>query len=232
MESKSNSLYQNLLSLFSIEFTRRVIAAVIFVSVFFYSIFDGGFLLFILFIIFFIIILSELIKIYFLSSNKINVIFYSIIASFSLILFPYYFFTLEDKYFISLYIIVSIWAFDTFSYLFGNIFKGKKIFPRISKGKTYSGLFSGFTLVLVLSAILSYFLYEKVQLYLIIFSILICSLSFIGDTYVSVLKRQSNIKDSGTLFIGHGGFLDRMDSFIMVMFFFILFDLQKFLIYV
>ncbi|SVC69544.1 uncharacterized protein METZ01_LOCUS322398, partial [marine metagenome] len=40
-------------------------------------------------------------------------------------------------------IILIIWIFDTFSYLGGSIIKGKKIFPKISKGKTYSGLCSG-----------------------------------------------------------------------------------------
>jgi len=52
----------------------------------------------------------------------------------------------------------------------------------------------------------------------IIFTILIVILSFIGDTSVSLLKRYASIKDSGIIMPGHGGLLDRFDSFIMVFF--------------
>ena len=64
-----------------------------------------------------------------------------------------------------------------------------------------------------------------------ILSTIIFSLSFIGDFLVSILKRQSNLKDTGYLFIGHGGFLDRMDSFILVFFIVILFDLHHLMTY-
>ena len=45
-------------------------------------------------------------------------------------------------------------------------------------------------------------------------------LSFLGDLVVSVLKRSVNIKDSGNIMPGHGGIVDRMDSFVFVFFFF------------
>ena len=156
---------------------------------------------------------------------------YSFIAMFTLAVFPFYYFTLYDNYFTCVYVIFSLWIFDTFSFLGGNIFKGKKIIPKLSKGKTYSGAISGFTAVIIFSIFISNYFYGTFFLNLFILTFIICILSFIGDLLVSLLKRQSNLKDTGTLFIGHGGFLDRMDSFIFVFFFFIILNLQNYIYY-
>ena len=59
--------------------------------------------------------------------------------------------------------------------------------------------------------------------YLLALAIILGTLSFVGDAIVSILKRASKIKDSGKLMPGHGGLLDRFDSFILV-FFFIIFS--------
>ena len=67
---------------------------------------------------------------------------------------------------------------------------------------------------------------------LFILALIICTLSFLGDAIVSFIKRRSDLKDTGSLFIGHGGFLDRMDSFILVFFFFMLFDIHTLILYV
>ena len=116
-------------------------------------------------------------------------------------------------------IIFTIWIFDTFSYLGGSIIKGKKIFPNISKGKTYSGLISGIFGVTVI-----YFFFKEFsnQVNIISYPIIlsIITLSFIGDAIVSFLKRTASLKDTGNLIPGHGGFLDRLDSFIFVFFVF------------
>ena len=71
-----------------------------------------------------------------------------------------------------------------------------------------------------------YYFYNKILFNLFILAFLICILSFLGDAIVSFMKRRSNLKDTGRLFIGHGGFLDRMDSFIFVFFFFIFFNMD------
>tara|TARA_B100001996_G_scaffold262914_1_gene205029 strand:+ start:71 stop:475 length:405 start_codon:yes stop_codon:yes gene_type:complete len=114
-------------------------------------------------------------------------------------------------------IIATIWLFDTFSYLGGKSFKGKKIFPNVSKGKTYSGLSAG-----LISTVIPYYFavnyFHSIQFIPYYFFLIIAILAFMGDTIVSLLKRSANLKDSGNLIPGHGGFLDRLDSFIFVFF--------------
>ncbi len=222
----------NFKSLFNKELLKRILSVVFFVPIFIFSLFQSGIVLFLLFIFFFLMILIELINIFNLSNLKIIIFFYSLIAMFCIIIFPFYYFTLENNLIICLYVLVSLWIFDTFSYLGGSIIKGKKIFPKLSKGKTYSGLLSGFLFVIIFNIIISNYIFYETFINLLVLSAIICSLSFAGDACVSLLKRLSNLKDTGTLFIGHGGFLDRMDSFILVFFFFIIFDIHTIINYV
>ncbi len=113
-----------------------------------------------------------------------------------------------------IFIIVTIISLcDIFAYLIGKKFGKFKIFPKISPNKTMEGYIG--------SAICSLFLFSMIFLYLnlddlnlILYVILIIIASFVGDLYVSFFKRKSNIKDLGTLFPGHGGVLDRIDSWL------------------
>tara|TARA_B100000941_G_scaffold10715_1_gene6635 strand:- start:1939 stop:2382 length:444 start_codon:yes stop_codon:yes gene_type:complete len=116
-------------------------------------------------------------------------------------------------------IIITIWIFDTFCYLGGKTFNGKKLIPKISKGKTFNGLFTGIIATLVITGLYYFEIYN--DLYMIILTVIpIMILSFLGDLVVSVLKRSVNMKDSGNIMPGHGGIVDRMDSFVFVFFFF------------
>ena len=87
--------------------------------------------------------------------------------------------------------------------------------PKISSGKTISGLITG-VFVTVLLIQLSYYYLEIEFKFSIYYTIFIIALSFVGDTIVSMLKRYASIKDSGKIMPGHGGLLDRFDSFIIV----------------
>lgn len=227
----NNNILTNFKSLFNIEFVKRLFSAIIFVSIFIYSLYQGGIFLFLLFIFFLVMILSELVNIFKSSNFKIGVAIYIFLSTYTLLLCSFYYFSLENNFLIFIYIIFSLWVFDTFSYIGGNLFKGKKIFPRLSKGKTYSGSISGFVTVIIFNLFFTYYFYNKVFFNLFILAFLICVLSFIGDAVVSFIKRRSKLKDTGNLFIGHGGFLDRMDSFIFVFLFFITFDIHTLMIY-
>ena len=227
----NNIIVSNLRSLFNIELAKRLFSVIIFVPIFIYSLHQGGFLFFILFIFFYIMILSEMANILSLSNFKIGVGIYILIATYTTVLIPFYYFSLDNNFLIFIYILFSLWIFDTFSYIGGNLFRGKKIFPKLSKGKTYSGAITGIIFISLYNLFFSYYLYDKIFFIFFVLGLIISTFSFIGDAIVSFIKRRSDLKDTGNLFIGHGGFLDRMDSFICVFFFFIVLDMHTLIPY-
>ena len=113
-----------------------------------------------------------------------------------------------------IFIIVTIISLcDTFAYVTGKKFGKYKIFPKISPNKTIEGYIGGAICSLFLFTII--FLYYNLNdLSLFLYVGIIIISSFIGDLYVSFFKRKLNIKDLGKLFPGHGGVLDRIDSWL------------------
>ena len=113
-----------------------------------------------------------------------------------------------------IYLIITIISFcDIFAYLVGKKFGKFKIFPKISPNKTLEGYFGGTLCSLFLFTII--FLYYNLNdLNYILYMMIIIISSFVGDLYVSFFKRKLNIKDLGKLFPGHGGVLDRIDSWL------------------
>jgi len=86
--------------------------------------------------------------------------------------------------------------------------------PKVSPKKTWEGYFGG----VILTLILSYFV-EKYQPQLrgnwMVVGFLVASFAPLGDLVESQLKRTFGVKDSGNIIPGHGGILDRLDSFII-----------------
>ncbi|MFN3951797.1 MAG: phosphatidate cytidylyltransferase [Thermaurantimonas sp.] len=115
-----------------------------------------------------------------------------------------------------LYIFLSMWVFDTFSYIVGKLIGRRPIIPAISPGKTWEGLFGGLAGLLALnyalySAHLLPFQYVFTGFLL---AVVLGVFAFLGDMFESKLKRTAGLKDSGTVIPGHGGILDRIDSFL------------------
>ena len=100
---------------------------------------------------------------------------------------------------------------DVYQYISGNILGKRKITPNISPNKTVEGLIGGIILTTLTAILLKYLV--KIN-YQILFIPFISLIGFIGDIFISYLKRRVDLKDSGTLLLGHGGILDRVDSLI------------------
>ena len=114
-----------------------------------------------------------------------------------------------------LYFIITTCIFtDIGGYVFGKIFKGKKL-TKISPNKTYSGLIGSFILS-ILFTIIFFKNYLTIEM-IILMSFVISSVSQIGDIFISYLKRKAKFKDTGKLLPGHGGILDRLDGIIFAL---------------
>ena len=128
----------------------------------------------------------------------------------------------EQGMFLTFIMFLSVWICDTSAFLFGSKFGEKKILPQISPNKTWVGTISGFITVLIFNLILFKFNiieqenYNLTILDIFNFSIIFGIIGQAGDFLESMIKRELNVKDSGTILRGHGGMLDRMDSLILV----------------
>ena len=115
---------------------------------------------------------------------------------------------------IILSIFILIWANDSFAYIIGKNFGKTKLIERISPKKTVEGFIGGLVLTYIVGFILShYFEVFSVMQWFIITNI-IGIFGVLGDLVESMFKRKVSIKDSGKFMPGHGGMLDRFDSFI------------------
>ena len=109
---------------------------------------------------------------------------------------------------------VLIWSSDSFAYVTGRMFGKHKMAPKISPKKTWEGFAGG----VVLTLILAYFIeqnYTDLRGNWMIVGLLVSIFAPLGDLVESQLKRSFAVKDSGTIIPGHGGVLDRLDSFII-----------------
>jgi phosphatidate cytidylyltransferase len=107
------------------------------------------------------------------------------------------------------------WANDSGAYLAGNLFGKHPLMKRISPKKTWEGFMGGLFFALLFGFALSYMPFTGLKASDWWFLALIVSVfGPIGDLVESLLKREKQAKDSGSLLPGHGGFLDRFDAFI------------------
>lgn len=113
-----------------------------------------------------------------------------------------------------LLLLVIIWAADTGAYFAGRALGKHKLAPRVSPGKTWEGFAGGMLAGAVVSVVAVWlFQLETSGLaVLILCAAAVVVTSVVGDLTESMFKRHAEIKDSGTIFPGHGGVLDRLDS--------------------
>jgi len=112
-----------------------------------------------------------------------------------------------------LLLILAVWAYDTGAYLVGRQFGRERFLTHISPSKTYAGLAGGVAASTVVVALGLWGL-GQAPLHAILLGPLVALSAQAGDLAESMLKRAAGAKDSGTLIPGHGGMLDRVDSFL------------------
>jgi phosphatidate cytidylyltransferase len=100
------------------------------------------------------------------------------------------------------------------AYLVGS-FIGKRPLSKVSPKKTWEGTIGGAVLAIITVTLLGKLLLDADYLLVMFLSLIAVVTGTVGDLFESWLKRKANVKDSGNLMPGHGGFLDRFDSLLI-----------------
>jgi len=198
------------------ELQKRILSSIIIAPLSLFFIIKGSIFFILFLIILFFIASLEWVKM----TKKIE---FQVIGIVFLFFSFYSVYFLRDSNLLDFLLVILICiTTDIGGYIFGRIFKGPKL-TKISPNKTYSGMIGSY----LLSIIVFYFFVEKYgsswieqnfvkDLMLVLIVFFISSVSQIGDLIISYFKRLSKIKNTGSLFPGHGGLLDRIDGMIFV----------------
>jgi len=145
------------------------------------------------------------------------------------LIFSFYTFNvIGNGYFWPMVLLICI-STDIGGYIFGKIFGGPKL-TKISPNKTYAGTIGGYLLSLIS---LSYYLSLTnivITIEFLITTILLSTVSQVGDIIISHFKRLSKVKDTGRIIPGHGGLLDRIDGMIFAFPLFYLIEITGYLL--
>ena len=199
------------------EFKKRLISSILLIPVCFLLIVEGSILFNLFLFLCFILTILEWNKM----SKKKNYLTISGYVFLSISFISVYllrnFFDEQKSFILFLFVIVICISTDVGGYIFGKILKGPRL-TRISPNKTISGMIGSYILSIISTIFFIYIYKEFFELTLqfniqiFILTILISSISQIGDILISYFKRLSKIKNSGNLIPGHGGILDRIDG--------------------
>ncbi len=155
--------------------------------------------------------------------RKLSIIIIDVILVMALLAFLHLRNDTASSFFLLLWIIILTIFSDVGGYIFGKIFKGKKI-SKISPNKTISGIIGSFIFavlsVFFISFIMSsmsglennFFLKPKYFIIALLFSFA----AQLGDLFISYFKRLEKLKDTGKILPGHGGIFDRIDGLMFV----------------
>ena len=122
----------------------------------------------------------------------------------------------DDKHYL-FFVLLIIWLADTGAYITGKRFGRIKIAKNISPGKTLEGVIGAIVINIIFMLVVGLNFSEFNIINGIVFGLMITLLSIYGDLFISWIKRSAGVKDTGNLIPGHGGFLDRVDSFLLAL---------------
>ncbi|MGB8636209.1 MAG: phosphatidate cytidylyltransferase [Rhodanobacteraceae bacterium] len=110
--------------------------------------------------------------------------------------------------------LLMVWGADIGAYFAGTLFGRRKLAPHISPGKTWAGVYGALFVSLLVALVAGWLLHLAwpTLIGLLVLTVIAVAASIIGDLLESLAKRHALVKDSGALFPGHGGLMDRMDS--------------------
>ena len=112
---------------------------------------------------------------------------------------------------------VIMWMNDTGAYVVGSLFGKNKLMERISPKKTWEGTMGGLAVAVLVGYLLSLLFWQLPSIHWVALGLIIGIFGSLGDLVESMIKRHVGTKDSEELLPGHGGFLDRFDSFIFML---------------
>ena len=127
------------------------------------------------------------------------------------------------------WLFATVWSTDVFAYFGGRLIGGKKLWPRISPSKTWSGTICGVVAGALLGTLTAVrdLPYPSALVPLLVLSLVAAILSQAGDAFESGIKRHFGVKDSSRLIPGHGGVMDRLDGFVAAAIFAFLFGVVR-----
>ena len=186
-------------------FKKRILSTIILIPLALYFIIQGSFMLIFFTAICFLVACYE----WHVMTKK---------KSYKIYGFPFLFCSFFTFYELDLpivFFVISICiSTDIGGYVFGKIFKGPKL-TKISPNKTYAGMIGGYFLSLISLTIITNLIdYSHTPIQFFLLTLIISTVSQIGDIIISYFKRLSKIKDTGKIIPGHGGLLDRIDGMI------------------
>lgn len=128
---------------------------------------------------------------------------------------------LHYEYNVLMMCIIMVWVNDSFAYMGGSLIGKHKFWPKHSPGKTWEGcaigLIASVAVGVTVGPMFKAFQYLPSSWWVWLILALVCSIiGTLGDLVESMLKRSVGLKDSGNIMPGHGGFLDRFDSLLMI----------------
>ncbi|MHD0397882.1 phosphatidate cytidylyltransferase [Staphylococcus simulans] len=132
--------------------------------------------------------------------------------------FMYLYETREAGLAFILYAFLVVWTTDTGAYLVGRSIGKHKLWPVISPNKTIEGFIGGVLCSLLVPIVMQMFIEFPVNIFvMMIITVVLSMFGQLGDLVESGFKRHFGVKDSGKILPGHGGILDRFDSFMFVL---------------